>query len=268
MPTTDILYEVDGNVAVVTVSNPGKLNTMSGPMQQKLLAALEQVRADRTIRALLLTGAGKAFCVGAALSEFAAVDNDDGPSLGNRIAYTMETVSNRLVTELRELPVPVVCALNGAVAGAGVGLVLAADVVIAARSAYFYLPFIPRLGIVPDLGATWILPRLLGRARATALTLLGDRLPAEQAAQWGLILSCVDDGVLLNEARSIARRLAALPAYAALETRRAFDAGDRNSFTSQLDYERERQRELIDRETFAEGVQAFMEKREPIFPGR
>lgn len=267
MSTTDILYEVDGNVAIVSLNNPGRLNPMSRPMQQALREALEKIRADCTIRVLLLTGIGKAFCVGADLSGMNDSDND-GQSLGNLTADRMETVSNRLIAELRELPVPVVCALNGATAGAGVGLALAADVVIAARSAYFYLPFIPRLGIVPDLGTTWFLTRLLGRARATALALLGDRLPAEKAEQWGLIWSCVDDAVLMDEAKAVAGRLANLPAYAVLETRRAYDAADHNTLPAQLDYERERQRELIDRAPFAEGVRAFMEKREPIFSSR
>lgn len=266
MPSS-IQYELDGNIAVVTLNVPTKLNPLTGPLQYELQEVLKKVRADREVRVLLLTGAGKAFCVGADLGAMAAGGND-GKSLGNLVADSMEAVSNPLIVEFRELPVPIVCALNGAAAGAGVGLALAADVVIAARSAYFYLPFMPLLGIMPDLGITWFMSRLLGGARAAALTLLGDRLPAEQAAQWGLIWSCVDDAALMSEAKTIAQRLAVLPAHAALETRRAYDAADGNSLTAQLDYERERQRDLIDRKTFVEGVQAFLEKRKPVFPGR
>jgi 2-(1,2-epoxy-1,2-dihydrophenyl)acetyl-CoA isomerase len=164
--------------------------------------------------------------------------------------------------------VPVLTALNGPAVGGGVGLALAADIVVAARSAYFYLPSMPRLGLVPDLGATWFIHEQLGRSRALALTLLGDRLSAEQAAQWGLVWACVDDASLREESIKLARRLAALPAHAALETRRAYQAARANELPAQLAYEAARQRELIDRDSFAEGVRAFSERRDPVFPGR
>jgi 2-(1,2-epoxy-1,2-dihydrophenyl)acetyl-CoA isomerase len=164
--------------------------------------------------------------------------------------------------------VPLVCAVQGAAAGAGVGMALAGDVVLAARSAYFYLPFIPKLGLVPDAGSTWFLAHLIGRARATSLTLLGDKLPAEQAQRWGLIAACVDDAELAQRALDTARRLAALPAHGVIETRAAFDAAQRNDLGQQLDWEATRQRELLDRDSFKEGVQAFFEKRAPRFGGR
>jgi 2-(1,2-epoxy-1,2-dihydrophenyl)acetyl-CoA isomerase len=175
---------------------------------------------------------------------------------------------NPLIAALRALPVPVVSAVQGAAAGGGVGLALAADIVVAARSAYFYLPFVPALGLVPDMGSSWFLPRAIGHARALGLTLLGDKLPAQQAADWGLIWSCVDDDKLHDEVRAIAARLAALPANAIGETRALFEASRENGLDRQLALERERQQVLIDGEAFAEGVRAFGERRKPVFRGR
>lgn len=259
----------DGEVAVLTLDNPEKLNPITAAQQAGLRMLLAQVAADRDVRALVLTGAGRGFCAGADLSGLAGgAGGPAGGSLGQRAAESMHAVLNRVVTDLRELPVPVVCAVNGVAAGGGLGYALAGDVVIAARSASFYLPFMARLGIVPDVGSSWFYQRLLGSARATALTLLADKLGAEQAVQWGLAWSCVDDDRLMDEAMSIARRLALLPAHAALETRRAFDAAALNTLPQQLHYEAERQRELLDRPEFAEGVRAFLEKRTPRFPPR
>jgi 2-(1,2-epoxy-1,2-dihydrophenyl)acetyl-CoA isomerase len=180
----------------------------------------------------------------------------------------MADAGNPLVTGLRTLPVPVVCAVNGAAAGGGVGLALAADIVIAARSAFFYLPFAPALGLVPDLGASWTLPRAVGRARALGLTLLGNKLSAQEAAQWGLIWSCVDDAALADESRQIATRLARLPVHATHEVRELYRASEDNSLQEQLALEMQRQSALADRPAFAEGVRAFLEKRKPRFPSR
>jgi 2-(1,2-epoxy-1,2-dihydrophenyl)acetyl-CoA isomerase len=262
-----VLYDVDDGLAIVTLNEPAKLNALSAALCAQLREAVARVREDRRVRALLLTGAGKAFCAGADLSAMAAQDAS-GSSLGERTADAMQAESNPLILELRGLPVPVLTALNGAAVGGGVGLALAADVVIAARSAYFYLPSMPRLGLLPDLGASWFLPAQVGRARFLALTLLGQRLPAEQAAQWGLIWACVDDAALREEAIKLARRLAAAPAHAALETRRASDAARMQDLPAQLAYEVARQRELIDTDTFGEGVSAFMQRRDPAFPPR
>jgi 2-(1,2-epoxy-1,2-dihydrophenyl)acetyl-CoA isomerase len=258
-----VRHERDGDVAILTLHVPSRLNPLTLDIQRGLRAHLAHLREDRTVRALVLTGAGKAFCVGADLSSMGPAEA--GGSLGQRTADTMAALSNRLIADLRALPFPVVSAVNGPTAGAGVGLALAADVVVAARSAYFYLPFMPRLGIVPDLGTTWFLERSVGRARAVALTLLGDRLSAEQAAQWGLVWACVDDASLREEAMAIARRLARLPAHAAQEIRAAYELAGTQPLEAQMHYEAERQRELIDRPEFAEGVKAFGEKREPVF---
>jgi 2-(1,2-epoxy-1,2-dihydrophenyl)acetyl-CoA isomerase len=260
-----LVSERHGAVALLRLNIPARLNPLTMPLQQALRAALAALREDRTVRALLLTGTGKAFCVGADLGSMSPPENG---SLGVQTADAMESLSNRLIEDLRTLPFPVVSAVNGACAGAGVGVALAADVVLAARSAYFYLPFIPRLGIVPDLGTTWFLERALGRARAVAMSLLGDRLPAEQAAQWGLVWQCIDDADLPAQALAIAQRLAALPAHAAQEIRSVYELAGRQTLVEQMRSEAERQRELIDRPTFAEGVQAFLGKREPVFPPR
>jgi 2-(1,2-epoxy-1,2-dihydrophenyl)acetyl-CoA isomerase len=262
-----VRYEVDDGVAIVSLNEPAKLNALSAALCAELREAVARAGEDRSVRALLLTGEGKAFCAGADLSAMAGHE-PGGKSLGERTADAMRVESNPLILELRALPVPVLSALNGAAVGGGVGLALAADVVIAARSAYFYLPSMPRLGLLPDLGASWFLPAQIGRARYTALTLLGDRLPAEQAAQWGIVWSCVDDSVLREEAMKLARRLAATPSHAAVETRRALDSARTQDLRGQLAYEADRQHALIDRPTFGEGVSAFMHRRDPVFPSR
>jgi 2-(1,2-epoxy-1,2-dihydrophenyl)acetyl-CoA isomerase len=260
-----LISERVGAVAVLRLNIPARMNPLSLPLQQALRTELARLRDDRTVRALLVTGTGKAFCVGADLGSM--VPPEQG-SLGEHTADAMDAVSNRLIEDLRSLPFPVVSAVNGACAGAGVGLALAADVVLAARSAYFYLPFMPRLGIVPDLGTTWFLERFVGRARAMAMSLLGERLGAEQAANWGLIWRCVDDAELATEALALAQRMATLPAHAATEVRAIYEQAGRQTLTEQMRSEAERQRELIDCPSFSEGVQAFLNKREPVFPPR
>jgi 2-(1,2-epoxy-1,2-dihydrophenyl)acetyl-CoA isomerase len=267
MTFTNIQYSVSDGIAQVTLNLPAKMNPLTIAMQQELLAAYAMVRADRSVQALVLTGAGKAFCVGADLESLGDSDAT-GQSAGNRTAEMMNAWTNRLVSELEELPVPIVAAVNGAAAGAGVGLALAADVVVAGRSADFYLPFLPRLGIAPDIGTTWVVPRLVGRARFMGMALLDERLNAERAAQWGLVWSCVEDAVLEPEAHGLAKRLAMLPAGAAVEARRAYAAAQHNDLPQQLAYETERQRLLIDRAAFAEGVAAFRAKRRPLFKTR
>jgi 2-(1,2-epoxy-1,2-dihydrophenyl)acetyl-CoA isomerase len=261
-----VLWEAKDGVATLTLNLPAKLNPIALDLQHELRAALARVREDRGVRAVVLTGAGKAFCVGADLSAMRPPEADE--TLGDQTAEWMQSVSNPLIEALRALPVPVVCAVNGAAAGAGVGLALAGDVTIAAKSAYFYLSFLPKLGIVPDLGCTWIIPRLVGPARAMGMSLLDERLGAERAAQWGLIWACVEDDALLLEAQQLAQRLARLPAHAVIEARRAFEASARHTLPEQLHYESERQRELLNRPSFAEGVAAFLQKRAPNFPGR
>ena len=261
-----IQYAVEDGIARIVLADAARLNALSIDLQRELLAALDKVRADVSVRAVLMSAAGKAFCVGADLGSLGTAA--PGETVGGQTERMMRELTNPIVQQIHELPVPVVCAVQGAVAGAGVGLALAADVVVAARSAYFYLPFMPKLGLVPDAGSTWFMTRLLGKARATALALLGDRLGAEQAEAWGLIAACVADDQLADKALDMARRLAALPALGVQEIRHAFDAAQNNDLAAQLDHEARRQHELIDRDTFQEGVKAFFEKRPPRFPGR
>ena len=261
-----VLYEVEDGVATLTLNLPAKLNPIAKDLQAELRDALARVAGDKSVRAMVLTGAGKAFCVGADLGAMSAPE--DGKTLGGETADWMQSLSHPIISGLRSLPVPVVCAVNGPAAGAGVGLALAADVTLAGRSAFFYLPFLPKLGISPDLGCTWFIPRFVGRARAMGMALLDERLSAEKAAQWGLVWDCVDDDLLLLEAQKIAQRLAKLPAHAVQEARDAFAASERHTLDEQMHYESERQRELIDKPSFGEGVAAFLQKRPPVFAGR
>ncbi|MFM2107309.1 MAG: hypothetical protein RLZZ513_377 [Pseudomonadota bacterium] len=261
-----IELSLNGPVAVLRLHQPERLNPLGIPMQMQLRETFAELSRNSQISALIITGAGKAFCVGADLTTIDT--NDSNQSLGTQVSEAMLTLSNKLIEDIRALPFPVVSAVNGACAGAGVSVALAADIVVAARSAYFFLSFMPRLGIIPDLGSTWFLERILGRARAMGLSLLGDRLSAEQAQAWGFIWSCVDDEAVMTEAMRVAQQLAKLPAHAALEMRRAFDSAAEHDLLTQMTYEAKRQADLIDKPEFAEGLKAFLEKREPSFPDR
>ncbi|TKC90060.1 enoyl-CoA hydratase [Trinickia terrae] len=257
-----ILLEQDDTTAILTLNQPASRNGLTAHLQDEVLDALDHLSQQGDARALIVTGAGNSFCSGA---DLAHLDTGSGGSLGQSVAQIMEDLSNPLILALQNMPIPVVAAVNGAAAGAGVGIALAADIVIAGRSAFFLSNFLPRLGIVPDMGTTWFLPQRVGRARAMGLMLLGDRLPAEKAAEWGLIWSCVDDRMLMNEARGMAARLASAPSHAVSEARRALDKAGSQDLAAQLEYEKERQGELLDLPSFREGVQAFLEKREPVF---
>lgn len=260
MEFQNIALKIEDGIGLVTLNRPEILNSLDVPLARELRAALAQVRQRRDVRAVILTGSGRGFCAGAQLSEASGPE-----TTGQRGSRAMKEDFNPLILDLLALPVPVVTAVNGVAAGAGASIALAADVVVAAQPAYFLLPFAPRLGIVPDLGATWVLPRLIGRSRAHALTLLGDRLPAPTAAEWGLIWKCVPLESLMGEAFALARQLGAGPRHIVGEVRRAFDAAESNDLPAQLEYERLRQEVLLDKEEYREGVRAFLEKREPVF---
>jgi len=226
-----------------------------------LMAALDAAEADPACRAVLLTGAGRGFCAGQDLGDVAV--KDDGPP---ELRAVIERY-NALVRKLRAIPMPVVCAVNGVAAGAGANLALACDIVLAARSANFIQAF-SRIGLIPDCGGTWFLPRLVGAARARALAILAEPLPAERAAEWGLIWQAIDDDRLLTEAQALTARLANMATVGIALTKRALDAAEANTLDRQLDLERDLQDEAGHTPDYAEGVRAFAEKRPPVFTGK
>jgi 2-(1,2-epoxy-1,2-dihydrophenyl)acetyl-CoA isomerase len=262
MTSTSILVEDSGGVRTITLNRPDKLNAFNEEMHGALRAVLAGA-ADDGVRAVLLTGAGKAFCAGQDLSDRVQGEGGQAPDLG----HTIETLWNPLVRTVRGLAKPVVCAVNGVAAGAGANLALSCDIVLAARSARFIQPFC-RLGLVPDSGGTFYLPRLVGEARAKGLALLGDALDAQQAESWGLIWKTMDDDELMAAARKLAGHLATQPTYGLGLTKHAIQASADNAFDAQLDLERDLQREAGRTPDYAEGVRAFLEKRVPQFTGR
>lgn len=266
MAYENILLETSDGVATLTLNRPSGLNSLNKGLIDDIRAALRALSADDAVKALIVTGAGRGFCAGADLSNNGFNDGV-ARSIGEGISHSMEIGYNPLVRDLAGFPKPVITAVNGVTAGGGVGLALCGDVVIAARSAYFVQVFGPRLGLVPDMGCTWFFPQLLGQARARALALLGDRLPAEKAAEWGLIWACVDDDKLMTEAAALAARLAKGPSAAFAQIKRVLDAAAYNTLDEQLELERRMQRELGDTADFREGVSAFLTKREPQFKG-
>jgi 2-(1,2-epoxy-1,2-dihydrophenyl)acetyl-CoA isomerase len=260
---SSILVSQAAGVLTITLNRPEKLNAFNPEMHSLLRQAIERADDDAGIRALLLTGAGRGFCAGQDLAERnvspGAAPIDLSVSIGSHY--------NPLVRRLRGLPKPVVCAVNGIAAGAGANIALACDLVLAARSAAFVQSF-TRLGLVPDSGGTYFLPRLAGTARAMGLALLGEKLSAEDAERWGLIWKAVDDDKLLAEANALARALAAGPTKGYGLVKRAIYASAGNSLEAQLDLERDLQREAGFSADYREGVSAFMEKREPRYQGK
>ena len=262
MDDQNIIFDRAEGIARITLNRPAKLNSFTVAMHEELRDALAQVRADASLRVLVLTGAGRGFCAGQDLGDRAVAPGAEPVDLG----LSVETYYAPLVKALRALPLPVVCAVNGVAAGAGANLALACDLVIAARSASFVEPFC-RLGLVPDTGGTYFLPRLVGHARATALAMLGEKLGAEQAKAWGLIWKCVDDDRLAAEVDALARHLAQAPTLGLARTKQALQASGLNTLDAQLDLERDFMRELGRSADYREGVAAFLGKRAPRFTG-
>jgi len=267
MAYENILVETAGGIATLTLNRPTSLNSLNKGLIDDIRTALRTLRHDTNARVLIVTGAGRGFCAGADLAN-AGFNDGVQRSVGEGISHSMEIGYNPLIRDLTGFPKPVIVAVNGVAAGGGVGLALGGDIVVAAKSAYFVQVFGPKLGLVPDVGCTWFVPHLLGRARARALALLGDRLSAEKAAEWGLIWAAVDDANLMAEARAIAERLAKGPTLAFGEIKRVLDAATENTLDQQIELERRTQQKLGDTEDFREGVAAFLTKREPQFKGK
>lgn len=257
-----ILEERDG-IATLTMNRSDRLNAMAPESLELFITLLDKVRDDGTARVLLLTGKGRAFCSGADLS---ANDPETGGIPADRGAG-LERGHNIVFERMRYLPIPIICAVNGVAAGGGCGYALAGDIVIAARSAYFLQPF-ANIGLVPDVAATWLLPRLVGKARATAMMMLGDRIAAETAEEWGMIWQAVDDEALMDSAYAIAHRLADGPTVAYGLMRHAITDALEMSAAQTLGLERRNQRSAGRTHDHREGVSAFLEKRAPRFIGR
>jgi 2-(1,2-epoxy-1,2-dihydrophenyl)acetyl-CoA isomerase len=261
-----LLFERRDHVAYVTLNRPDKLNALNLRLIEDLRAAAAAIAADPAIRAVLLTGAGRGFSSGADLTRDDFFQ-DPKRSAGESIGDSLRDHFNPMVSAWYDLGVPLVVAVNGVAAGAGMSLALIGDIVLAARSATFLQLFAPKLGLMPDLGSTFFLPRMVGTARAKGLTLLGDALSAADAARWGLIWACVEDEALMEQAESIALRFAAGPTQAYKRIKAAFNREPARTLQEQLALEAAAQAELGDTRDFAEGVLAFRGKRAPNFTG-
>ena len=259
-----VLYEVEDGIATICLNRPDRMNAMNNALMQGISDAVNKVREDHSVRVVVLTGAGRGFCAGADLQQVAddsgaqQSNSDDSEQLGGTF--------NRALVDLMECPVPTVAKVNGAAAGGGFGLALACDISVAAHSAFFVATFGPNLGIVPDMGTTWNLPLRVGRARALGLALLGERIPATKAEQWGLIWSAVADAELDVRVAEIAEVLKRSSPDASVRIRDTINAANHNSFPEQLDLEMAHQAVLIPK-NMREGARAFLQKRTPQFDG-
>ncbi|MDQ2861277.1 MAG: 2-(1,2-epoxy-1,2-dihydrophenyl)acetyl-CoA isomerase PaaG [Pseudomonadota bacterium] len=256
-----IVFDLAGGVARLTLNRPDRLNSFTAAMHAEVGEALGRVEAEGA-RVLLITGAGRGFCAGQDLADPAVA-----PGAGADLGEALESRYNPLIRRLVALPMPVICAVNGVAAGAGANIALACDLVLAARSAKFIQSF-AAIGLIPDSGGTWILPRLIGHARAMGLALTGAPLAAEQAEAWGLIWRCVEDDKLIEEAETLVARFASAPTAGLAQTKRLVRAGWALGFDAALDAERDAQRALGQTADYAEGVAAFTARRAPRFTGR
>jgi len=255
-----ILFEKKDQVGIIRLNRPDKYNSFNREMALALQDCLDHAREDEEVRALLLTGSGKAFCAGQDLQE--VIDNQ----FENMSQILLEQL-NPIVLRIREMDKPVVCAVNGVAAGAGANIALACDLTLAGESAAFIQAF-SKIGLIPDTGGTFTLPRLVGRQKAMALMMLGDKVPAVEAEKMGMIYQAVDDDKLGEQAFQLARQLASLPTIALGLTKRALNQSEKNDFQEQLDLEEQMQSQAGLTEDFKEGVNAFIEKRQPKYQGK
>lgn len=257
-----VLTEIRDNFLQVTINRPDRLNAFNEDMHFHLREALDQARDDSDIRAVLLTGAGRAFCAGQDLSDRDMRAGGEAPDLG----HTLETFYNPLVRQIRSLEIPVVCAVNGVAAGAGANVALACDIVLAAHSAKFIQAF-SKIGLIPDSGGTWFLPRLIGEARAKALAMTAEPVSAEKAAEWGMIWKSIPDDDLMREASTLAQNLAAGATKGLGMTKALIQRAAQQPLEAHLDAERDAQRSAGRTNDYREGVTSFLEKRRPNFTG-
>lgn len=255
-------FAVTDGAATLTLNRPDRLNSFNVQMHEEVRAALDTVETDSTIRALLITGAGRGFCAGQDLSDRSVSPGGEAVDLG----HSVETYYNPLIRRLTSLPMPVICAVNGVAAGAGANIALACDIVLAAKGAKFIQSF-ANIGLIPDSGGTWVLPRLIGQARALAIALTGEPVKADQAEDWGMIWKAVETEDLMTEATALLHKFAAGPTLGLAATKLRIREASLNTLDTELDAERDTMRTLGNSADYAEGVAAFMEKRAPKFTG-